>query len=96
MILKLILLLIQRKSTFVRCRHAHGFFICGNFIILSHYCNNTHLISFATICYHLLAFATDIDIDKDIETETEIDIVIDTEKEHPCGVRSRTRNFEAV
>ena len=44
----------------------------------------------------MLAFATDIDIDKDIETETEIDIVIDTEKEHPCGVQSRTRIFESA
>ena len=44
----------------------------------------------------MLAFATDIDIDKDIETEIEIDTVIDTEKEHPCGVQLRTQIFESA
>ena len=39
---------------------------------------------------------TDIDIDREKDNDIEIDTVIDTENEHLCEVRLRTRIFESA
>ena len=47
-------------------------------------------------CAFLCTSVTDIDIDRENDNDIEIDTVIDTEKEHLCEVRLRTRIFESA